>query len=283
MKSIGFFGTILEGTDSLIVQSLDEYLAIQKDFVVRIGQEDFEITNISEEEKWLDFKTINYDDENYFLLSDNKQQQIYRKDLIEIILPDNVIDEKVTIKDSGKEYREGDGLVWDEGGGKCIFLIDKVKEGGEIESVTTQNIDSFLLNPAFKTIEPKEGSGNGAKFFIKIKDTKRKKTFKKDVKNSVFSDGLNFINFEYPFPKEVEKGQIKIKRTTISLNKPCLLDYNYGISCVAEKKEFTNKLKIPIVKRGTINAYNLYNEGSQLIEDKLIELENRLIDLENRI
>ncbi len=52
---------------------------------------------------------------------------------------------------------------------------------------------------------------------------------------------------------------------------------------MAEKKEFTNKLKIPIVKRGTINAYNLYNEGSQLIEDKLIELENRLIDLENRI
>ena len=42
-------------------------------------------------------------------------------------------------------------------------------------------------------------------------------------------------------------------------------------------------MKIPIVERGTINAFKIYNEGATIIEDKFMELEKRIIDLESRL
>jgi hypothetical protein len=42
-------------------------------------------------------------------------------------------------------------------------------------------------------------------------------------------------------------------------------------------------MKIPIVERGTINAFKMYNEGAMIIEDKFMELEKRIIELESRI
>ena len=100
---------------------------------------------------------------------------------------------------------------------------------------------------------------------------------------ALFQNRAGYINFEYPLDEGVEDGEIKIKRTTITLNENFTSNYNFWITCLAQVIEFTPKLNIPIVKKGTINAYNLYNEGSSIIEDKLIELENRIIELENKL
>ena len=35
------------------------------------------------------------------------------------------------------------------------------------------------------------------------------------------------------------------------------------------------------MEKGTINAYNLYNRGAQIIEDKIFELEKRIDELES--
>ena len=91
-----------------------------------------------------------------------------------------------------------------------------------------------------------------------------------------------FINFEYEVPEFIEQGQIKVFRTKITLDKPCEEDLSEGVLCVAQKIDYTEKLGIPMVEQGTINSYNLYNQGAAIIEKKLLELENRIQILESR-
>ena len=145
------------------------------------------------------------------------------------------------------------------------------------------NVDGFCASTRYISINPEGGSGEELDIEIKIQNSSVKKTLEKTIKTSIFQNRAGYINFEYPLDEGVEDGEIKIKRTTITLNENCASNYNFGITCLAQVIEFTPKLNIPIVKKGTINAYNLYNEGSSIIEDKLIELENRIIELENKL
>ena len=91
------------------------------------------------------------------------------------------------------------------------------------------------------------------------------------------------MDFEYEIPEYIEGGQIKIYRPTCTLDKKNLQDLEDQIVCIAQRVNYTPKMQIPIVQKGTINAYKMYNEGATIIEDKFMELEKRIIELESRI
>ena len=283
MKSVNFFATIEEGSNMLFAQASNEFLAIKDDFSIKAANEQFTIKDIKNEEFWIKFKKVKFKGDDYLSLLNNNKKSIFRKDNIEVVLDSNSVDEEFNINKPGKGYEKNDILYWEKYEGECHFLVEEVDKNGGIKSLSINNVEGFCVSPRYLSISPEGGAGEDVEIEVKIRSSSVKKTLEKTIKSSVFADGIEYIDFEYPLASGVESGEIKIKRSTIVLNETCSVDYNFGVTCLAQVIEFTPKLNIPIVKKGTINAYNLYNEGSSIIEDKFIELENRIIELENKL
>ena len=283
MKSVNFFGTIQEESNILFAQAKKDFLEITNDFSIKAGNDQFTIKDIKNEELWIKFDKVSLKGETFLSLQESADKTVFRKDVVEIVLENNPIDERVLINNPGKGYEKNDVLYWTKYEGECHFLVEEVDENGGVKSLSVNNVDGFCASTRYISINPEGGSGEELDIEIKIQNSSVKKTLEKTIKTSIFQNRAGYINFEYPLDEGVEDGEIKIKRTTITLNENCTSNYNFGITCLAQVIEFTPKLNIPIVKKGTINAYNLYNEGSSIIEDKLIELENRIIELENKL
>tara|TARA_Y100001933_G_C18733549_1_gene452756 strand:- start:140 stop:703 length:564 start_codon:yes stop_codon:yes gene_type:complete len=186
------------------------------------------------------------------------------------------------IVENGEGYQENEVIVFEDFGGKCNLRIDGVNESGGVTSLHIDHIEDFYIS-GHREIEFSSIKGKGCKIVIELADTKKKKVLPKNIKTCFFSRGVYYIDFEYEIPEYIEGGQIKIYRSTCTLDKKNLQDLEGQIVCIAQRVNYTPKMQIPIVQKGTINAYKMYNEGATIIEDKFMELEKRIIELESRI
>ena len=281
MKPIVFFGTVEEGTNTLFVESNKNYHTVSNDFSLRIKEGHFEISNIEKEENWLRFKKVKRHTGETYLLIEGNQKQIYKKDNIEIILEEYKPSPYPMIAQAGKNYKAKEDLKIQGYGGSAVIKILEVNEKGEAILCEAEPTENFFAE-GHKSFFPDGGSGEGLEVVCDMVESDKRTILDKTVKNSYFAEGKNFINFEYEVPEFIEQGQIKVFRTKISLDKPCEEDLSEGVLCVAQKIDYTEKLGIPMVEQGTINSYNLYNQGAAIIEKKLLELENRIQILESR-
>ena len=281
MKLVNFSASIDKGSNKLLCQSDKNFLTINESFSVRIEDEYYSIREIKKEEIWFDFSQITQDDKKYIVITDLDKAQFFSRDFVEMYIKEYAIEKHAMIADGGSGYEEGQVIVHEEYGGKCNVNIRKV-EDGKVTSVSLDNVENFFVS-GHREISPQGAGGKDLKIVVEFTDTKKIKVIEKNVRSSAFAKGANYISFEYPIPEFVPEGQIKIYRSTITLDKENLKDFDGQIICIAQKIDQTPKMKIPIVERGTINAFKMYNEGAMIIEDKFIELEKRIIELESRI
>jgi len=282
MKPITFLGSINNKSDILIAESKKGFLTVRDDFLLRIDNESYDIEKIKEEEKQFKFSVARRHDEEAFLMISNlSEKKIYKKDFLEIILTEYDAERIPRIVDKGKGYQKGENLSFEGFEGAFTLSINEVNEEGGIVSANIETNKSFF-SPGYKEVAPSGGSGKGHKLTVEMKDNGKRTVTGKYVRESLFDKRANYINFEYGLPDFIEKGEIKIYRTEIKLGKKYEGDDLESVICIAHKADYTEKFGIPIAERGTINAYKLYNQGAQIIEDKIIELESRIIELESR-
>lgn len=282
MKPITFLGSINNGSDILIAESKKGFLTVRDDFSLRIDNEFYDIESIKEEERQFKFNIARRHDEEAFLMVSNlAEKKIYKKDFLEIILTEYDAERVPRIVDKGKGYKKGEKLLFEGFEGVFTLFIKEVNEEGGVVSVDIKTNKSFL-SPGYKEVSLSGGSGKGHRLIVEMKDNGKRTVTGKYVRESLFDKRANYINFEYNLPDFIEKGEIKIYRTEIKLGKKYEGDNLESVICIAQKADYTEKFGIPIAERGTINAYKLYNQGAQIIEDKIIELENRIIELESR-
>lgn len=282
MKLVNFCAYIDKGSDQLICQSDKNFLSIDESFSVRIEDESYEIREIKKEEVWYSFKNIKNQEKQYLSISGAPANKLFPKDFAEIYLSQYSVREFGMIVENGEGYQENEVIVFEDFGGKCNLRIDGVNESGGVTSLHIDHIEDFYIS-GHREIEFSSIKGKGCKIVIELADTKKKKVLPKNIKTCFFSRGVYYIDFEYEIPEYIEGGQIKIYRSTCTLDKKNLQDLEGQIVCIAQKVNYTPKMQIPIVQKGTINAYKMYNEGATIIEDKFMELEKRIIELESRI
>jgi len=283
MKPITFLGSIYNGSDVLIAESKKDYLTVRDDFSLRIDNEFYDIESIKEEENQFKFSVARrHDEEAYLMIPNLSEKKIYKKDFLEIILTEYDAERIPRIVDKGKGYLKGEELLFEGFEGVFTLLIKEVNEEGGITDLNIETKKSFL-SPGYKEVAPNGGSGKGHKLIVEMKDNGKRMITEKYVRKSLFDRRANYINFEYNFPDFINEGEIKIYRSEIKLGKKYKGDDLESVICIAQKADYTEKFGIPIAERGTINAYKLYNQGAQIIEDKIIELEGRIIELESRI
>jgi hypothetical protein len=282
MKPITFLGSINNESDILIAESKKDYLTVRDDFSLRIDNEFYDIESIKEEERQFKFNIARkHDEEAYLMIPNLSEKKIYKKDFLEIILTEYDAERVPRIVDKGKGYKKGEKLLFEGFEGVFTLSINEVNKEGSIVSVDIETNKSFL-SPGYKEITPSGGSGKGHKLIVEMKDNGKRMVTGKYVRESLFDKRANYINFEYNLPDFIEKGEIKIYRTEIKLGKKYEGNNLESVICIAQKADYTEKFGIPIAERGTINAYKLYNQGAQIIEDKITELESRIIELESR-
>ena len=282
MKLVNFCAYIDKGSDQLICQSDKNFLSIDESFSVRIEDESYEIREVKKEEAWYSFKNIKNQEKQYLSISGAPANKLFPKDFAEIYLSQYSVREFGMIVENGEGYQENEVIVFEDFGGKCNLRIDGVNESGGVTSLHIDHIEDFYIS-GHREIEFSSIKGKGCKIVIELADTKKKKVLPKNIKTCFFSRGVYYIDFEYEIPEYIEGGQIKIYRSTCTLDKKNLQDLEGQIVCIAQKVNYTPKMQIPIVQKGTINAYKMYNEGATIIEDKFMELEKRIIELESRI
>tara|TARA_B100000683_G_scaffold88302_1_gene87177 strand:+ start:388 stop:1236 length:849 start_codon:yes stop_codon:yes gene_type:complete len=282
MKLVNFCAYIDKGSDQLICQSDKNFLSIDESFSVRIEDESYEIREVKKEEAWYSFKNIKNQGKQYLSISGAPANKLFPKDFAEIYLSQYSVREFGMIVENGEGYQENEVIVFEDFGGKCNLRIDGVNESGGVTSLHIDHIEDFYIS-GHREIEFSSIKGKGCKIVIELADTKKKKVLPKNIKTCFFSRGVYYIDFEYEIPEYIEGGQIKIYRSTCTLDKKNLQDLEGQIVCIAQKVNYTPKMQIPIVQKGTINAYKMYNEGATIIEDKFMELEKRIIELESRI
>ena len=282
MKLVNFCAYIDKGSDQLICQSDKNFLSIDESFSVRIEDESYEIREIKKEEVWYSFKNIKNQEKQYLSISGAPANKLFPKDFAEIYLSQYSVREFGMIVENGEGYQENEVIVFEDFGGKCNLRIDGVNESGGVTSLHIDHIEDFYIS-GHREIEFSSIKGKGCKIVIELADTKKKKVLPKNIKTCFFSRGVYYIDFEYEIPEYIEGGQIKIYRSTCTLDKKNLQDLEGQIVCIAQRVNYTPKMQIPIVQKGTINAYKMYNEGATIIEDKFMELEKRIIELESRI
>ena len=282
MKLVNFCAYIDKGSDQLICQSDKNFLSIDESFSIRIEDESYEIREIKKEEVWYSFKNIKNQEKQYLSISGAPANKLFPKDFAEIYLSQYSVREFGMIVENGEGYQENEVIVFEDFGGKCNLRIDGVNESGGVTSLHIDHIEDFYIS-GHREIEFSSIKGKGCKIVIELADTKKKKVLPKNIKTCFFSRGVYYIDFEYEIPEYIEGGQIKIYRSTCTLDKKNLQDLEGQIVCIAQKVNYTPKMQIPIVQKGTINAYKMYNEGATIIEDKFMELEKRIIELESRI
>jgi len=282
MKPITFLGSINNESDILIAESKKDFLTVRDDFSLRIHNELYDIEKIEEEERQFKFGIVRRHDEEAFLMIPNlSEKKIYKKDFLEIILTEYDAERIPRIVDKGKGYKKGEKLSFEGFEGVFTLFIKEVNEEGGIVNVNIETNKSFF-SPGYKEVIPTGGSGKGHRLIVEMKDNGKRMVTGKYVREAFFDKGANYINFEYNLPDFIEKGEIKIYRTEIKLGKKYKGNNLESVICIAQKADYTEKFGIPIAERGTINAYKLYNQGAQIIEDKIIELESRIIELESR-
>ena len=282
MKLVNFCAYIDKGSDQLICQSDKNFLSIDESFSVRIEDESYEIREVKKEEAWYSFKNIKNQGKQYLSISGAPANKLFPKDFAEIYLSQYSVREFGMIVENGEGYQENEVIVFEDFGGKCNLRIDGVNESGGVTSLHIDHIEDFYIS-GHREIEFSSIKGKGCKIVIELADTKKKKVLPKNIKTCFFSRGVYYIDFEYEIPEYIEGGQIKIYRPTCTLDKKNLQDLEDQIVCIAQRVNYTPKMQIPIVQKGTINAYKMYNEGATIIEDKFMELEKRIIELESRI
>ena len=282
MKPITFLGSINNESDILIAESKKDYLTVRDDFSLRIDNKFYDIKKIEEEERQFKFRIVRRHDEDAFLrIPDLPKKKIYKKDFLEIILTEYDAKRIPRIVDKGKGYKKGEKLSFEGFEGAFTLSIKEINKEGGIVSANIETNKSFF-SPGYKEVTPSGGSGKGHRLIVEMKDNGKRTVTGKYVRESFYDQGANYINFEYNLPDFVEKGEIKIYRTEIKLGKKYEGDDLESVICIAQKVDYTEKFGIPIAERGTINAYKLYNQGAQIIEDKMVELESRIIELESR-
>ena len=282
MKPITFLGSINNESNVLIAESKKDFLTVRDDFTLRIDNEFYDIENIKEEERQFKFSIVRkHDEEAYLMIPNLSEKKIYKKDFLEIILTEYDAERVPRIVDKGKDYKKGEKLLFEGFEGVFTLSINEVNEEWSIVSVDIETNKSFL-SPGYKEVIPSGGSGKVHRLIVEMKDNGKRMVTGKYVRESLFDKRANYINFEYNLPDFIEKGEIKIYRTEIKLGKKYEGDNLESVICIAQKADYTEKFGIPIAERGTINAYKLYNQGAQIIEDKMIELEGRIIELESR-
>ena len=282
MKLVNFCAYIDKGSDQLICQSDKNFLSIDESFSVRIEDESYEIREIKKEEVWYSFKNIKNQEKQYLSISGALANKLFPKDFVEIYLSQYSVREFGMIVENGEGYQENEVVVFEDFGGKCNLRIDGVNENGGATSVHIDHVEDFYIS-GHREIEFSSIEGKGCKIVIELADTKKKKVLPKNIKTCSFSRGVYYVGFEYEIPEYIEGGQIKVYRPTCTLGKKNLQDLEGQIVCLAQTVNHTPKMQIPIVQKGTINAYKMYNEGATIIEDKFMELEKRIIELESRI
>ena len=282
MKPITFLGSINNESNVLIAESKKDYLTVRDDFSLRIDNEFYDIESIKEEERQFKFSIVRkHDEEAYLMIPNLSEKKIYKKDFLEIILTEYDAERVPRIVDKGKGYEKGEKLLFEGFEGVFTLSIEEVNEEGGVVSVDIET-NKIFLSPGYKEVSPSGGSGKGHRLIVEMKDNGKRMVTGKYVRESLFDKRANYINFEYNLPDFIEKGEVKIYRTEIKLGKKYEGDNLESVICIAQKADYTEKFGIPIAERGTINAYKLYNQGAQIIEDKIIELESRIIELESR-
>ena len=282
MKLINFCASINKNSDELICQSDKDFLSIDESFTVRIEDEFYGIRKIDKKEVWFDFKNSEMDGSRYLIINELEEDQFYPRDYVEIYFSEYQAQKYGMVIDGGKGYEKGQTIVFAGYGGVCNFKIAKVGDQGEVLSLSIENVDNFLCS-GHREILVEGGGGEGLKVIVEFLDTKKKTMVTKEIRSTFFSKGNSYLDFEYPIEQDIDNGQIKIYRSSITLDKKNLNELPSQVVCIAEKINYTPKLKIPIVERGTLNAYRVYNEGATIIEDKFMELEKRIIDLESKL
>jgi len=283
MKPITFLAFIEEGSDKLIVGSQKDPLFLTEKFSIRIQDEFFEIKEINKKEKWLQFKTVKSPDEkSYIYIKDLNEKEIYKKDYLEIHLKEHKINGAFSIPAPGSGYKQNDEIKILGFGGAGLVLVEEVNKDGGVARAKIKTESSFFQE-GYKSFTPEGGSGEGLEIVCEMIENNKRTIIEKTAKEPLFKEKRNYIDFEYNLPDFVKKGEIKIHRTEITLGKKCKDNLLGGFICIAQKVDYTEKLGIPVVEKGTINAYNLYNQGSAIVEKKILELEKRIDQLESRI
>ena len=282
MKPIVFYGTINLESDILYVQSNKDYYSVDDTFTLKINDSSFGIKSIKEDKKWFKFDKSKRHDGEIYLSIENDKKEIFNKDNIEVILKEFNTESYPSVTSVGKNYEAGEILSIEGYGGSAKIEIVEVNDKGEVTLAKAHEESSFFVD-GYRSFFPEGGSGEGLEIVCEMIENNKKTVLEKNVLNSFFSDGKILINFEYEIPEFVETGEIKLNRNTITLDKPCPKDLSRGAMCICQKIEYTEKLGIPLVEKGTINSYNLYNRGADIIERQFLELEKRIEKLESRL
>lgn len=283
MKPVSFFASINKGDNLLKCQARDSYVTVNDDFTVKIRESSYKIKEISNSEKWLEFQIAKrHDGSQYLEIKDSKEKIFFSKDNIKIVLKQYESENNPSISESGQNYKVGDELSVEGYGGEAVAVVRQTDEQGGVVSVDLENIRPFYVD-YYRELKTEGGSGEGCVLNALLSENNQKTTIEKTVVNSYYSNSRNYINFEYEIPEYVTEGEINFKRSVIILEEPSKEDVPFGALCIAQKIDFSEKLNIPFVEKGTINAYNLYNRGAQIIEDKIFELEKRIDELESRL
>ena len=61
----------------------------------------------------------------------------------------------------------------------------------------------------------------------------------KEIRSTFFSKGNSYLDFEYPIEQDIDNGQIKIYRSSITLDKKNLNELPSQVVCIAEKINYT--------------------------------------------
>ena len=283
MKSKNFTGRLIKNSRILRVHSGKQDVGINEKFNIRIQDENFSIEKIEKKEKWFDFsKEVNHEGDLFLMINDSKEDDIIKKDMIEILLPEYAADTRCEIINQGKGYSPEDVIQFEKNEGKVFIKPISLDVKGSVKEAKIINEKNFLYDDDISA-RVFGGSGEDLEVRIKLHDSRQKRKIYQQVKDVIFRDGKTYFNLEYDLISKIEKGSIIVSRTEITLKEPSLKRSYLFANCIAEKYDFTPKYNIPIVEPGTINAPLLFNEGARIIEKKIIELENKIRELEKRI
>lgn len=283
MKSISFTGKLPKNSRSLHVHSSAKTVAIKEDYNVKITDENFGIEKITFKERWFPFELdLSYEGDLMLVVKNTKQYDIIDNDYVELVLPEYQISGDYEIIEGGKGYSLNDVMVYEGHEGKVFIKPKKLSEEGGVEELELIEEKNFLTSSNIECyIEG--GSGNGLEINIFLEDSYQKRHSEAQVKEVSYEEGNSYLILIYDLPNDlIKKGQIKLRRTLITLDRPSTRKDYLFVNCVAEKHHYTPKYQIPIVEPGTVNAPILYSKGAIIMENKLEELEKRIANLEKR-
>jgi hypothetical protein len=134
------------------------------------------------------------------------------------------------------------------------------------------------LTPPSNPVEVTHEDGTTLELNIEFDDASETSVFERDFQHVEFRGGLTKLHMSYPFPTDIQEGEMILSKTVFSLSQPYSAEGVDNVPCQTSS-DFSPINKIPLMPPSCIAPHSIYNKAMETIDIRLMELEREITRL----